>query len=208
APPWLRSCPLPNGKLPLPLGERVRGRGLSWFNGAYLHPLQLFPFGLLEEPPDEDDREDRSRRGDAVCDSKAPVLQRGERRRYDEVRDPLGGGGNRYGDGSNAVGEHLSEQHPDDRSPRHSKEHHEKIGGDQRDGSSRARELRLPGGVQRSGAKQDGESPQRQCHTHGADKHQRLAAYTIDQADRDEGRGDVDDAGDDRYQQRALLRET
>ena len=61
------------------------------------------------------------------------LAQPGERHGDQPVGRPLAGRGQAERGRPDAVGEHLAEQHPDHRAPRHAERDHEQVGGDQRD---------------------------------------------------------------------------
>ncbi len=70
------------------------------------------------------------------------VAQPRERHGDHPVGHPLARGGQAQRGRPDAVGEHLAEQHPHHRSPRHAERHHEQVGGDQGDRTGSARRPR------------------------------------------------------------------
>src|SRR5215207_911292 len=97
-----------------------------------MHVFQMHALGFLYPLPDERERQQRAHRVEAVGGAQV-IAQPGERNGDQPVGDPLARRGKAEGGCSDAVGEHLTQQHPHHRPPRHAKRNHEEIGGNQGD---------------------------------------------------------------------------
>src|SRR5918998_6332453 len=157
---------------------------------ALRHVLELLALRLLHESKHEEERKQREYRIEAVRQSEADIGQGWERRRDQEVADPLSGRGKPEGGGSDPVVEHLTKQHPDRWPPRDSEENDESVSRDKRDRASRVAERRLT--IDQGGRAEDvSQRSKADEHARRADQQQPAPAEFVDHSDRDQRDDDV-----------------
>ena len=162
------------------------------------HVLERLALRLRHEAPYEQGSDEADRGVEAVGEPVAEVVALSEvhvehgheRRRDDEVEDPLEGHGDGHGSATDGVGEDLGDEHPADGAPRE----HERGAVDH----DREHRHHLEAGMTEG----EGDAQCADAHADGAADEEGLAAQLLDGEDGDEGEEDVDHAHDDRVDHR------